>query len=128
MKMIEFFHSKDMPFRTVSTFAPKSMLDAMTDSDKNTEVKTHFPGNEAKPSLIEIKETPNGQATLHSHAKEEIFCVLEGEMHFGHRVCKAGDSINIAANTQYTFKTGPEGCRYLKFTASVDHSFIIAAR
>lgn len=126
MKMIEFFHSKDAPFRTVSAFAPENMLDAMTDSDKHTKVKTHFPGNEAKLSLMEINETPNGQATLHSHAQEEIFYVLEGEMRFGQHVCKAGDSINIAANTQYTFKTGPEGCRYLKFTASADHSFIVA--
>ncbi len=128
MKKIEFFHSAARAFRKVSAFAPQSFLDLMTDSDKQTEVKTHFAGDEAKLALMEIKETPNGYATLHSHEKEEIFHVLEGELHFGNHICAAGDSINIAAHTQYTFKTGPDGCRYLKFTASADHSFIVAAQ
>jgi mannose-6-phosphate isomerase-like protein (cupin superfamily) len=128
MKTIEFFHAEGKPFRTVSAFAPASVLELMTDSDKHTEVKTHFPGNEAKLALMEIREAPNGQATLHSHTQEEIFHVLEGELHFGHRVCVAGDSIDIAAATPYTFRTGPQGCRYLKFTAAADPSFIISAR
>lgn len=128
MNKIEFFRARDSDFRTVGNFAPDSFLNAMTDSDKLTQVKTHFSGDESRLALMEIVEVANAQATLHSHEKEEIFHVLEGELQFGNRICSAGDSINIVSGVQYTFKAGPSGCRYLKFTASADHSFVVAKR
>ena len=124
MKRIEFSHGKDIASRTVSDFAPESFLSVLSKEEQATEVKTHFPGGEDRLFLIEVKEVPNAQATLHAHEKDEIFFVLDGEMHFGNRRCSAGDSIHIMAGTLYTFRTGPSGCRYLKFTGSADNSFI----
>lgn len=124
MKRIEFAHSKDIAPRTVSDFAPASFLSLLSKEEQQTQVKTHFPGGEGRLFLMEIQDVPNAQATLHAHEKDEIFFVLEGEMHFGSRICSAGDSISILAGTLYTFRAGPNGCRYLKFTAAADNSFV----
>lgn len=125
---MKFFHTKreEIDFRKVSDFAPDSLLNLLSESDRHTEMGHHFDGEDGGLALMEVVETPGGQSTLHSHDKEEIFYVVEGELIFGKRVCKAGDSINIKAGVQYTFKVGSDGCRYLKFTATADHSFHIA--
>ena len=128
MKKIEFFHAKDLPFRKVADFAPAGFLNALSEAERQTEVKTHFSGSADQPFLMEIKDVPNMQATHHAHEKNEIFFVLEGELHFGQHICVAGDSISILANTLYTFRTGPAGCRYLKFTGEADNSFIMKDR
>ena len=124
MKKIEFVNARDIAFRKVSNFAPESFLKLLSDEEHKTEVKTHFPGGGDRLYLIEVKEVPDAQATHDAHEKDEIFCVLEGEMHFGSRICAAGDSISILGGTLYTFRTGPKGCRYLKFTGTADYSFI----
>jgi len=127
MKKIEFGH-KETAFRKVSDFAPATFLDTLSKEERETEVRTHFPGGDDRLFLMEIKDVPNMQSTHHAHEKDEIFFVLEGEMHFGNRVCSAGDSIHIVGGTLYTFKIGPAGCRYLKFTGTADNSFITKDR
>ena len=124
---MKFQHSKhsDLSFSRVKDFVPQEFLNLLSESDREAQIAMHFTG-QGGLALMEIIEDPNGSATLHSHDQEEIFYVLEGELLFGKRVCKAGDSINIKAGTQYTFKTGAQGCRYLKFTASADNSFNLA--
>jgi len=124
MKKIEFVHSKDIGFRKVSDFAPETFLELLSKEERETEVRTHFPGGDGRLFLMEIKDVPNTQATHHAHEKDEIFFVLEGEMHFGSRICSAGDSMHILGGTLYAFRTGPTGCRYLKFTGTADNSFI----
>jgi len=127
---MKFIHTKreDIDFRKVRDFAPESLLKLLSESDRHTEMGHHFNGEDGGLALMEVIEAPNGQSTLHSHDKEEIFYVVEGALVFGKRVCKAGDSINIKAGVQYTFKVGSEGCRYLKFTATTDPSLHIAQK
>ena len=124
---MKFEHRKndELTFRKVKDFAPADFLEKMTESDRETETATHFSGENGL-ALMEIVDIPNGKATLHSHDQEEIFYIVEGELIFGNRVCSAGDSINIKAGVQYTFRVGDKGCRYLKFTARQDPSFNIA--
>jgi quercetin dioxygenase-like cupin family protein len=124
MKTVEFFHDQHVSFCTVKDFAPPNFLAVLNKDDHETQVRAHFAGGDDKLYLMEIKEIPSAKGTLHAHEEDEIFYVAEGEMHFGHRVCRAGDSISIQANTLYAFKAGPQGCRCLKFTAGVDPSFI----
>lgn len=128
MKSIEFAFAKDIASRKVSDFAPASFLQVLNKEERETEVKTHFPGGADRLFLMEVKEVPNMQSTLHAHEKDEIFFVLDGELHFGNRICSAGDSISILGGTLYTFTTGPHGCRYLKFTGAADSSFITKDR
>lgn len=128
MKRIEFVHAQAIPLRKVADFAPESFLNILSAEERETEVRTHFPGGADRLFLLEVKDVPNMQSTHHAHEKDEIFFILEGEMHFGNRVCAAGDSIQILAGTLYTFRTGPSGCRYLKFTATADSSFITKER
>jgi quercetin dioxygenase-like cupin family protein len=128
MKAVEFVHSEDIAFRTVSSFASEEFLRLLSKDDREAQVKVHFQGSEDRLSLLEIKEIPNAKGALHAHEKDEIFYVVEGELLFGNRVCTAGDSISILAGTLYGFSAGPNGCRYLKFTGVADKSFIPADR
>ncbi len=122
MSDIEFFKASEHAFRRVRDFAPLEFLESLSDTDADAEVKTHFPGDQDKLALLEIREVPHGESVLHYHNESEIFYVVEGELHFGRRVCVAGDSVHIAAGTRYKFKVGPNGVRYLKFTAVADSS------
>lgn len=120
MKNIEFFKTDETPFRKVSDFAPIDFVKTLSETDAQTEIKKHFSGDDGKLALMEIKEVSDAESVLHYHDESEIFFVLEGDMYFGNRKCSEGDSIYIAAGTQYKFKTGPNGCRYLKFNAQAD--------
>ena len=126
MKAVEFVHSKDVASRRVADFAPDEFLNRLSKDDREARVKSHFQGSENRLSLLEIEEIPGAKGALHSHEKDEIFYIVEGELQFGNRVCGPGDSISILAGTLYRFTAGPNGCRYLKFTGSADTSFIPA--
>ena len=49
--------------------------------------------------------------------------MVEGELHFGRRVCGPGSSFFIPGNTLYGFRAGPQGCRYLNFRAQADSTY-----
>ena len=122
MKNIEFFKAGDTSFRKVSDFAPEDFLNTLSKTDAEAQVKTHFSGDGGRLALMEITEIAGAESSLHYHDESEIFYVLEGELHFGNRVCVQGDSVFIMAGTQYKFTAGANGVRYLKFTAVPDHS------
>ena len=52
-------------------------------------------------------------AAPHSHDFDEVMLVIEGEFSMGNRVCGPGTVLFLAAGTQYGFKVGPEGVRFL---------------
>jgi quercetin dioxygenase-like cupin family protein len=80
-------------------------------------------GGPGKLQLFEIQLEPGLEVTTHAHADDEIVFVVDGELHFGRRVCGAGSSFFIPGGTLYGFRAGPEGCRYLNFRAQADSTF-----
>ncbi len=56
---------------------------------------------------------PNGGAVPHTHSQDEVIFILEGELTMGARKCGPGTVVYIEKDTQYGFKVGPEGVRFL---------------
>jgi quercetin dioxygenase-like cupin family protein len=83
------------------------------------------PGSEDSLYLHLSKSPPGHEVFSHAHREAEIIYVLDGEMHVGARVLKAGDSIFIPGNTLYAFRSGPSGLTFLNFRGRHDDSHIM---
>ena len=66
-------------------------------------------------SLTVFKFAPGTVLPRHRHDVEYIEFVLEGEVHHGNRVIRAGEGVYRDANTPYTFTIGPEGATIADF-------------
>ena len=75
------------------------------------------PGDAATSQLMEMRLKPDTLIAPHSHDDDEIFYVAEGSLHWGDHALEAGGSIFTAADTIYSFRTGPQGARLLNFRA-----------
>ena len=81
--------------------------------------KTAYPGVEAKTLLVDrssglltvlLKMAPNARLPDHEHVLIEQTYVLEGAIHCGEGVCKAGDFVWRPAGSRHEAWAGPEGC------------------
>jgi hypothetical protein len=50
--------------------------------------------------------------------------VIEGEMHFGNRVCTPGTTVYIPGRSLYAWSAGPDGLRFLNFRGGGDYTYI----
>lgn len=53
----------------------------------------------------------------HSHSKEEILYVLDGEMRIGGTRVGSGTAVAVPADLRYSFRSGDDGCEFLVFRA-----------
>ncbi len=56
---------------------------------------------------------PNLVAPPHSHSHDETMYIVEGEFAMGNKECGPGTVLYIEKDTQYGFKVGPKGVRFL---------------
>ena len=84
--------------------------------------KTRYPGVEQKTLLVDrstglltalMKMGPGVRLPDHEHAKIEQTYVLEGELHCGEGVCKAGEFVWRPAGSRHEAWAGPEGGLFL---------------
>src|SRR5882757_2931996 len=123
MPAIHFFDPADTAFMKAAAVYPDSLKEQLTAAEvSDTQVRLHH-GAPGKLQLFEIALEPGLEISAHAHADDEIVVVVEGELHFGRRVCGPGASFFIPGNTLYGFRAGPEGCRYLNFRAQADSTF-----
>lgn len=71
-------------------------------------------------SLTIFKFAPGTLLPKHRHDVDYIELVLEGEVHHGNRVLRAGQGVFRTAGTPYSFWAGPEGATIADFRA---HTF-----
>ncbi len=71
-------------------------------------------------SLTAIKFAPGTLLPTHRHDVDYIELVLEGEVHHGNRILRAGEGVFRNAGTPYSFWAGPEGATVADFRA---HTF-----
>lgn len=62
--------------------------------------------------IINILET-DYTVGAHSHSEDEVILIVEGKLVIGKRTCGPGSVIFFEKETDYSFKTGPEGVRFL---------------
>lgn len=80
--------------------------------------KTRHPGIETKTLCMEpsgamtvlTKIAPGAKLPDHEHVRIEQTWVLEGTLHCGEGVCKAGDFVWRPAGSRHEAWGGPEGC------------------
>ena len=123
MPAIRFFDPSETEFMKPVDVYPDSLKQRLTPAEvSDTQVRLHH-GLPGKLQLFEIVLEPDLEISTHAHADDEIVVVVEGELHFGRRVCGPGASFFIPGNTLYGFRSGPEGCRYLNFRAQADSTY-----
>jgi hypothetical protein len=57
----------------------------------------------------------DAEAGIHSHAEDEVIFVTAGQMRLGTRLYAPGLALAVAADTMYSFTTGPEGLSFINF-------------
>src|SRR4051795_1285305 len=123
MPAIRFFDPAETPFMNAADIYPDSLKQQLAAAEvAHTRVRLHQ-GLPGKLQLFEIALEPGLEISAHAHADDEIVVVLEGEIHFGRRVCGPGASFFIPGNTLYGFRAGHDGCRYLNFRAEADSTY-----
>ena len=123
MAAIRFFDPNSTEFLKPVDVYPDSLKQRLTEAEvADTSVRLHH-GLPGKLQLFEIRLEPDLEISTHAHADDEIVAVIEGELHFGRRVCGPGASFFIPGNTLYGFRAGPEGCRYLNFRSAADATY-----
>lgn len=95
----------------------------LTPGEMTLQMAVREPGSETEPQLIELRYEPHAQVQPHAHSEDEIVFVLEGELHLGVRVLKAGDSMFIPGRSFYSLKAGAEGLTILNFRPRQDVTF-----
>ena len=73
--------------------------------------ENHFPGRDTPMTPEEEKRG------VHSHSEDEIIFVTEGQIRLGARLYGPGTAVAIAADTLYSFTTGPKGLSFVNFRA-----------
>ena len=123
MAAIRFFDPNSTEFLKPVDVYPDSLKQRLTEAEvADTSVRLHH-GLPGKLQLFEIRLEPDLEISTHAHADDEIVAVIEGELHFGRRVCGPGASFFIPGHTLYGFRAGPEGCRYLNFRSVADATY-----
>jgi hypothetical protein len=115
--------AETLSWRKIGDIEMGSMREHIDPTELEGHLTFHEPGDAVTPQLMEMRLKPHTLIAPHSHDDDEIFFVAEGSLHWGDQALEAGGSVFIAADTLYSFRTGPEGARLLNIRARVDHSF-----
>jgi anti-sigma factor ChrR (cupin superfamily) len=92
------------------------------DAEKMPWEKTKYPGVEQKTLFVEkqtgvltalMRMAPLARLPDHEHVKIEQTYVLEGELHCGEGVCKAGQFVWRPAGSRHEAWAGPQGGLFL---------------
>lgn len=62
---------------------------------------------------------PGDQRGVHSHSEDEIIFVTDGAIRLGAKLYGPGTAVAIAADTLYSFTSGPEGLSFVNFRAGL---------
>jgi len=123
MAAIKFFDPASTEFMKPVDVYSDALKERLTAAEvADTSIRLHH-GEPGRLQLFEIHLEPGLEISTHAHADDEIIVVVEGELHFGRRVCGSGASLFIPGKTLYGFRAGPDGCRYLNFRARADSTF-----
>ena len=117
-------HQPDsLAWRKIGDIEMGWMRDHIDPTELEGQLAFHEGGDAETPQLMEMWLNPDTLIAPHSHEDSEIVFVVEGSIHWGDQALAAGGSLYIAADTPYTYRTGPQGARLLNIRSRADHSF-----
>lgn len=124
MGTILFFDPDSVEFSRPADAYPAHVLPHIPVEElEGTRVRFHQPGHDGGMQLFEVEVDPGVTLAPHSHAADEIIAVISGELQVGRRRCGPGSSMLVPADTLYSVRAGPEGCRFLNFRGSKDLTY-----
>ena len=117
-------HQPDsLAWRKIGDIEMGWMRDHIDPTELEGHLAFHEGGDAETPQLMEMRLNPDTLIAPHSHDDSEIVFVVEGSIHWADQALEAGGSLYIAADTPYTYRTGPQGARLLNIRSRADHSF-----
>ena len=123
MATIRFFQPSEHDFVPTRELASEASRGSEAGRE-GTAIRFRYPGSESEAQLFEVRCEPNLEIPVHAHAEDEIIVVVDGELHFGARVCCAGASVYIPGHTLYGFRAGPAGATFLNFRPRADGVYL----
>lgn len=126
MAQVRIHHADQLKWTKIRDRAgdpPPKIFSYLAESELDSSMTFHEFGSESELQLAELDFIPNAEAVIHKHDNDEIIYIVNGEMHFGNKILRAGDSIYIPGNTFYSFNAGPNGVRVVNFRGKADISF-----
>ncbi len=93
----------------------EATIKALPDEALHAKMRFYEMGTPESPQLFESQMPPHTLAPIHSHTEDEIIYILDGEMVMGTQTLGKGASVFVAANAKYSFKSGPNGLKFLNF-------------
>ena len=80
---------------------------------------THYFADSTCPTcrltLLYTSRTREYISDAHSHSQDELIHLLWGELRLGSQVARPGDTVAIAADRRYGFRSGPDGFGFLNY-------------
>ena len=113
----------EVEWTPVHEVATGALADYLSEGELASHITWHHPGGDDLPQLFEVDAPSEATFAPHSHDLDEIIYVLAGELHLGARILTAGSSVFIPGGTLYSFKTGPDGLRFLNFRPHQDLTY-----
>jgi hypothetical protein len=63
-------------------------------------------------------------SSTHSHSVDELIHVMWGELRLGNQVVNPGDTVAVAADRRYGFRSGPEGFGFLNYRSDASQQVV----
>jgi quercetin dioxygenase-like cupin family protein len=120
---IRWISAAETPPVRVTDVADGDVVAKLSEAERLTSVRSFHPGQDGELQMFEVTVPPETVGEQHNHDADEILYVVEGQMRFGSRVLDPGDSVYIPGKTLYSFRSDPDGLRFLNFRATEDTSY-----
>lgn len=125
MGTIRFFDPATCEYTLPVDAYPEAVLPLIPEQElTGTRVKIHHRGSEDEPQLLEVEVDPDLELASHAHKATEIIVVVRGELRFGARKVRAGESLLVPGGTLYSLRSGPEGAVFHNFRGAADYTYV----
>ena len=117
------FSSADAPLRRIGEVVNDDLRARLAEGELESQSRMHHLGVDGRLQMFEVVAPPDARFNPHSHDEDEIILVVEGELHAGSQVVRAGESMYVTGGTVYSFRAGSHGLRFFNFRPRMDTTF-----
>lgn len=115
--------SVDEPGDDVHIVGPGGTYAAI-EPDRDTHYYADSTCSSCRLTLLYTSRSKPYVSSTHSHSVDELIHVLWGELRLGALVVRPGDTVAVAADRRYGFRSGPEGFGFLNYRADASQQVV----
>jgi hypothetical protein len=105
---------------TVHVFGPEAKVRTQ-DEIRDTRIYADSSCKTCRLTLFYTARRGFYRSPGHSHSQDELIHILWGDIHVGRRHLTPGDTVAIAADVRYGFRSGEDGFGFLNYRRDVSH-------